>query len=383
MIKFGIYTTFYNCERFVDRIFSSIEEINYENFEWHITDDFSSDRTKDLVLERLDKSPLKEKIKYFDQEEKKEMYWNPQRFFDPSFQWIILIDSDDDFDRNFLKVYNHFLEGREDLTLVSSDFFKIYENDGSLHSISYILNDDSIPKKLDRYHPSCDYLNNISYSCFGHLRGFRNIIDEFKLTDSLACAEDSYHVFWSNSYGKYLHIPRPLYTWYLRDDSESHGKFVPPNFNANFEIALDKLKGSDGGVDKTFNEIHIETSTLESYQMGEMKGKSVSLWTRSLSQGNKELLKNLYFDSDLKFNDPSSEIHVFSLNFINEEKLDSILQKIRGKKVLFYYQNQRFHESNEEKDSELQKQLERYTPVIGRYFGYSWWTYIRHFIIKG
>ena len=383
MIKFGIYTTFYNCERFVDRIFTSIEGINYENFEWHITDDFSSDRTKDLVLERLDKSPLKEKIKYFDQEEKKEMYWNPQRFFDPSFQWIILIDSDDDFDRNFLKVYNHFLEGREDLTLVSSDFFKIYENDGSLHSISYILNDDSIPKKLDRYHPSCDYLNNISYSCFGHLRGFRNIIDEFKLTDSLACAEDSYHVFWSNSYGKYLHIPRPLYTWYLRDDSESHGKFVPPNFNANFEIALDKLKGSDGGVDKTFNEIHIETSTLESYQTGEMKGKSVSLWTRSLSQGNKELLKNLYFDSDLKFNDPSSEIHVFSLNFINEEKLDSILQKIRGKKVLFYYQNQRFHESNEEKDSELQKQLERYTPVIGRYFGYSWWTYIRHFIIKG
>ncbi len=383
MIKFGIYTTFYNCERFVDRIFSSIEEINYENFEWHITDDFSSDRTKDLVLERLDKSPLKEKIKYFNQEEKKEMYWNPQRFFDSSFQWIILIDSDDDFDRNFLKVYNHFLEGREDLALVSSDFFKIYEKDGSLHSISYILNDDSIPKKLDRYHPSCDYLNNISYSCFGHLRGFRNIIDEFKLTDSLACAEDSYHVFWSNSYGKYLHIPRPLYTWYLRDDSESHGKFVPPNFNANFEIALDKLKGSDGGVDKTFNEIHIETSTLESYQMGEMKGKSVSLWTRSLSQGNKELLKNLYLDSDLRFNELNSEIHVFSLNFINEEKLDLILPKIRGKKVLFYYQNQKFHETNEEKDYELQKQLKKYTPVIGKYFGYSWWTYIRHFIIKG
>ena len=55
MIKFGIYTTFYNCERFINRIFSSVEGINYENFEWHITDDFSSDRTKELVLERLDK----------------------------------------------------------------------------------------------------------------------------------------------------------------------------------------------------------------------------------------------------------------------------------------------------------------------------------------
>lgn len=112
-MKFGIYTTFYNCERFVDRIFSSVEGINYENFEWHITDDFSSDRTKELVLERLDRSPLKHKIKYFDQTEKKEMYWKPNLFFDPSFEWIVLIDADDDFDNNFLIVYNSFLEGRE------------------------------------------------------------------------------------------------------------------------------------------------------------------------------------------------------------------------------------------------------------------------------
>lgn len=134
-MKFGIYTTFYNCERFVDRIFSSVEGINYENFEWHITDDFSSDRTKELVLERLDRSPLKHKIKYFDQTEKKEMYWKPNLFFDPSFEWIVLIDADDDFDNNFLIVYNSFLEGRDDLSLISSDCYKIYENDKSLHSM--------------------------------------------------------------------------------------------------------------------------------------------------------------------------------------------------------------------------------------------------------
>ncbi len=45
--------------------------------------------------------------------------------------------------------------------------------------------------------------------------------------------------------------------------------------------------------------------------------------------------------------------------------------------------NQKFHEANEEKDYELQKQLKKYTPVIGKYFGYSWRTYIRNFIIKG
>jgi hypothetical protein len=169
--------------------------------------------------------------------------------------------------------------------------------------------------KINQYHPSCDYLNNISYSCFGHLRGFKNIIPSFDVDDMLACAEDSYHVFWSNSFGKYLHIPRPLYTWYLRDDSESHSKSVPPNFNANFDIALNKLK-NDGGVDKYFNDIYLETSTLGSYDFKELKGTKVSLWTRVLSQGQKETLQNLYYDVDLVQLMMIAEIHLYTLNFL-------------------------------------------------------------------
>ena len=382
MIKFGLYTTFYNCERFVDRIFSSIEEINYDGFEWHITDDFSSDNTKEIVLNRLENSVLKHKIKYYEQSEKKQMYWNPQQFFDKSFEWIVLVDADDDFDKNFLNVYNSFLENNNDISLVSSDYFKLYEDSGSLHSISYILNDDIISNKINNYHPSCDYLNNISYSCFGHLRAFKNIIDKFELTDVLAAAEDSYHVFWSNSFGKYLHIPRPLYKWYLREDSESHRKIVPPNFNANFDIALNKLNSSDGGIDNRFNELYVETSTLGSYPIGELQNKKVSLWSKNISKGQQNVLKKLYYDVTLTFNNPESDIHLFSLNSINEDVLDKILQKIKGDKVLFYYQNQNYHLSNEDKDEELDKQLNKYIPVISRYYGFSWWTYIRHFIIK-
>jgi glycosyltransferase involved in cell wall biosynthesis len=382
MLKFGIYTTFYNCDRFVDKIFNSIEQIEYDNFEWHITDDFSSDKTKEMVLNRLENSKLKHKIKYYDQSEKKQMYWNPQLFFDASFSWIILMDADDDFDKNFLNIYNLFLEGNEDISLVSSDCFKLYEESGSLHSISYLLNNDIISNKIDNYHPSCDYLNNLSYSCFGHLRGFKNVITKFEITDSLACAEDSYHVFWSNSYGKYLHIPKPMYIWYLREDSESHRKTVPPNFNANFDIALNKLKLNDGGVDNRFNELYVETSTLGSYSIGELRNKRVSLWTRVLSKGQKELLNKLYPEVEMTFNNPDSEIHLFSLNYINEDVLTKILKSIKTDKVLFYYQNQNYHLTNEDKDEELQKQLNKYIPIINPHCNFSWWTYIRHFIIK-
>jgi glycosyltransferase involved in cell wall biosynthesis len=382
MLKFGIYTTFYNCERFVDKIFTSIESLNYDNFEWRITDDYSTDNTKNLVLERLEKSPLKNKIGYYEQSEKKQMYWKPNEFFDETFDWIILIDADDDFDINFLNVYNTFLQGKDDVSLVSSDFIKINESDNSRHSISYVINNDIMSNKIKQYHPSCDYLNNISYSCFGHLRGFKNIIPSFDVDDMLACAEDSYHIFWSNSFGKYLHIPRPLYTWYLRDDSESHRKIVPANFNNNFKIALDKLNQSDGGVDKMFNDIYIETSTLGSYDFKNLKGKKVSLWTRVLSQGQKETLQSLYYNINLVFNDIDSEIHIYTLNYYNESDLDNVLQKTKGKQMMFYYQNQNYHETNEQKENELQSQLKKYLSVIGKHTGYSWWTYIRHFIIK-
>ena len=382
MLKFGIYTTFYNCERFVDKIFTSIESLNYDNFEWHITDDYSTDNTKNLVLKRLEKSPLKNKIGYYEQSEKKQMYWKPNEFFDETFDWIILIDADDDFDINFLNVYNTFLQGKDDVYLVSSDFIKINESDNSRHSISYVINNDIMSNKIKQYHPACDYLNNISYSCFGHLRGFKNIVPSFDVDDMLACAEDSYHIFWSNSFGKYLHIPRPLYTWYLRDDSESHRKIVPANFNNNFKIALDKLNKSDCGVDKMFNDIYIETSTLSSYDFKNLKGKKVSLWTRVLSQGQKETLQSLYYDVNLVFNDIDSEIHIYTLNYYNESDLDNVLQNTKGKQMMFYYQNQNHHETNEQKENELQSQLKKYLSVIGKHTGYSWWTYIRHFIIK-
>lgn len=382
MIKFGIYTTFYNCERFVDKVFTSIESLNYDNFEWHITDDFSTDNTKDVVLSRLDKSNLKEKIKYYNQSEKKQMYWKPNEFFDDTFEWIVLVDADDNFDKNFLKVYNSFLEDRDDVTFVSSDFFKIYEHNNTLHSISYVLNEEKLSNKINRYHPSCDYLNNISYSCFGHLRAFKNIIKSFDVDDMLACAEDSYHVFWSNSYGKYLHIPRPLYVWYLREDSESHSKIIPPNFNGNFNIAINRLYKNDGGVDKMFNDVYVETSTLGSYEFEKLKDKKVSLWTRELPFGQREKLKKLYYDTDLFFNSVDADIHLFSLNYFNENELDSVLKMIKNKKMLFYYQNQNYHQTNEQKDAELENKINMYSNIIGKHTGYSWWTYIRHFIIR-
>jgi glycosyltransferase involved in cell wall biosynthesis len=383
MLKFGIYTSFYNVEKYVDRVFKNVESINYENFEWVITDDFSTDNTRSLVLNKLKNSPIKNKIKFVEQSEKQEMYWKPNLFFDNTFDWIVLLDSDDLVDRNCLMLYNNILNHKKDVTVISSDFHKINETDNSLHSISYVINDDMMSKKIYRYHPTCDYLNNISYSCFGHLRAFKNnVIDKFEIKNNLAGAEDSYRIFWLNSYGKYLNIPRPLYRWYLRTDSISHNPNVSSIYNDNFDISLNKLNENDYGVDPEYNDLYIETCSLGSYEIGGLENNKVSLWTRSLSDNQKERLEFLYFDVNLTFNNKDSDIHIVSLNYFNNEELEFFIGEIKNKKVLFYYQNQKYHSDSYKKDLELETQLDYYKEVIGKHISYNWWTYIRHFVIK-
>ena len=101
-----------------------------------------------------------------------------------------------------------------------------------------------------------------------------------------------------------------------------------------------------------------------------------------MSDNQKEKLRLLYFDVNLTFNKKNSDIHIISLNYFNDKNLNDTLEKIKGKKMMFYYQNQNYHETNEDKENELQHQLNKYLNVIGKHTGHSWWTYIRHFIIK-
>ena len=153
-------------------------------------------------------------------------------------------------------------------------------------------------------------------------------------------------------------------------------------FNDNFEISLTKLKNSDHGVDTSFNDVYLETCSLGSCNISELKNQKVSLWTRHLSQSQQEKIISLYPDVLLKFNDDSCDINVFTLNYFNNEELNNILNKISKNKIFLYYQNQKYHTDNNQKDKELLNQLSYYKEVLNNHISYGWWMYIRHFIIK-
>jgi ADP-heptose:LPS heptosyltransferase len=376
--KFGIYTSFYNAEKFVDSIFDQISKINYDNFEWIITDDFSSDNTKSMLLEKVKHF---KNVKYIEQSHKKEMYWQPNKFFDCSFDYVILMDCDDEFDFDFLNVYNKYTLTYPDALFITSDFIKI-END-NFHSISLIKNEKNLLENLPSFHPDIDYLKNIHYYTFGILRCFKNTKEiNFEINDFDACAEDSYRGMFLNSLGKWLHIPKCLYKWKLRSDSESHSP-AKPNFNGNFDLAYDKLKNNCYDPYFIFNDIYKETSGLSILGINELHNKSMCIISQNLNSDQKNKLRNLYSDCKIDFDcNYDSEIYLIVCNyFLNSNFIKNTVDKIKSRNnkatIILYHIEENYFEDKTKLDKTLQENFSKIDQQINHYY-YRFFKYLRH-----
>ena len=382
-LKFGIYTSFYNAEKYIDRIFENIENIRYDNYQWIITDDFSTDKTKEKLLEKI---KIFDKVKYVEQSRKKEMYWQPNKFFTPDFDYIVLVDVDDLVDANFLNIYNSYLSKDESIYLVSSDFKKISEHTGELHSLALVNSQGTLVDRIKHFHPSIDYLNNLNYYCFGHLRCFKNSPEiMFEVSDFDACAEDSYHIMYVNSYGKWLHIPRNLYQWSLNDTSESQMS-MKSNFNGNFDIAYNRCETANINNDDRFVSVYKETCALNYLDINS-RYKTINIFTGNISEENWIKIRELYPDKKITFNEYiKCDLHIIILNsFLDVELTNTFsrLSSIRGKsEILVYYQNDSEYVSTEEKDKSMNQRITYYlNSVKDKAEVLSWFAYNRHLYI--
>ena len=377
-LKFGLYTSFYKAEKFIDFIFNEVSKINYDNWEWIITDDFSGDNTESLLLEKVKNF---KNVKYVKQSCKKEMYWQPNKFFDSSFDYVVLIDCDDGFDYNFLKIYNNLAIKYPDAVLITSDFIKT-QND-VLHSLSLVKNNETILKKLTTFHPQTDYLKNITYNALGHLRCFKNVQNlNFQINDFDACAEDSYRVMYMNSIGKWLHIPRCLYDWKLRDNSESHST-VKDNFNGNFDLAYDKIKDNCYDPLYIFNDIYKETCSLSILGINVLYNKSISITSENLNPDQKNKLRNLYSDCKIDFNfNLNADFYLIICNYyLNSNSIRETLLKIKqintSAQIILYYLEENYFDNEVQLNNSLNENFAKIeTQLAG--FSYRFFKYFRH-----
>jgi autotransporter strand-loop-strand O-heptosyltransferase len=268
----------------------------------------------------------------------------------------------------------------DSIHLLSCDFQKVTESDRKLHSLSLVKNNTSLKDKIKNFHPQVNYLNNLNYYCFGVLRCFKNSENiNFYIKDYDACGEDSYRTMFMNSFGKWLHIPRNLYTWNLRQNSESHS-FRKENFNNNFDIAYEALMSSESIVDNRFNNLYKETCALNFLNIN--FEKSISLFSKNK---NISELKELFFDKKINFNDFSNhDFYVIVLNDFSESEIKSILIKIKNKNadVLFYRLTDDNFSSNHDMDCAINNNNNYNISFLNSIVDVKYWfAYIRHFYL--
>ncbi len=384
--KFAIYTSFYNCSKYIDQIFENILNINYDNWSWFITDDFSTDDTGEILKEKCKENP---RIIYVDQSRKKEMYWQPNNFIPEDYQYIMLACSDDIIDLEILNVYDrHIREFNNNLSILSVDFSKFEENTGKIHSRGYVLNNEDFIKKLESYHPKIDYLTNLSYYAFGHAMCFKNTSDlEFEIDDFDASAEDSYRMMFMLSKGQWLHIPRNLYKWAYREDSESHSK-VKPNFNGNFEVAYNRCYENNPIPICYYNDCYKELNSLISVDNLD-RYKNISIFSPNINFEQMKKIKKLYPEKNIIFNSfEKCDLYlVISNYYLHKNSLCFILSNIKEKnqefELLVYNLDENFYLTEEDANSNWEKIRGSIFSSVGEIFGgYCYFSYFRHLVIK-
>ncbi len=385
-IKIAIYTSFYNCSKYVDQVFENVLGINYDNWTWFITDDFSTDGTGDLIRK---KSEGNERIVYVEQGRKKEMYWQPNKFIPLDYEYIMLMCADDLVDPEILNIYSKYINKfNREISILTVDFSKIEEETCKIHSRGYVLNNENFVKKLETYHPSIDYLSNLSYYAFGHAMCFKNYSDlEFEISDFDAAAEDSYRLMFMLSRGQWLHIPRNLYKWTYRENSESHSP-AKTNFNGNFHVAYDRCSKNIYTPICHFNDCFKELNALISVE-DLQKYKNISIFSPNLNFEQKEKIKILYSDKNITFNTVNnSDLYLVINNYYScKNSIQDILFKIKNTNnnfdLFIYNLDENFYLKNEDMEIANEKIKEKIGfPVLDFFGSYHYFSYFRHLIFS-
>jgi hypothetical protein len=387
--KFAIYTSFYNCSRYVDQIFENILSIEYPDWKWFITDDFSTDGTGEIVREKCKDNP---RIEYVEQSRKKEMYWKPNSFISEEYEYILLVCPDDKVNSRILEVYDYVIREvyRKSPSIITCDLQEIQEEDLSLKSIGYVVNYSNIIEKLNSYYPQVDYNKNINYFAFGLGMCFKNYPDlDFEISDFSASSEDFYRILYMSSLGKWVHVPRNLYSWTARSDSESR-KEIDLNFYNNFEIAFDKCKDSLYEPVYDYNECYKELNSLLIEKDIE-RFTNISIISPWISSAQKDRIQEIYPEKKIKFNDfDKSDLYSIISNYtLFGDSLSKTLLKIKEKnssgKIIVYSLDENVYSSAEEATEGSQEIFEKIQIEISKIFSaYSYFIYRRHinFIIE-
>ena len=322
-MKFTIFTSFYNYLETFDELVEGVFSQTYDNWEWLVADDFSSDPLVSIKLKEL--AAKSSKVKIVNPSFKKEFYWNPPMSRSTG-DIFMVYDSDDMMYPKLLEVYKHNFEKFPEVNLISTN--SIILNDsvkGTVRATRHI----NYGKNCNAYQSK----NDISYEYnWGDCRAWRNTVKKFSDPGEYRfCAEDVLKITTLEEFGKILYLPRTLHDYAFRESSISHtiqhDESLLKEADRMFHLAnLRKNRDNLNSIHDHYDRAFAQTTPFYLSAIGkETKCCTINFISPKITPREKEILKDLYFDHDLLFN--------------SSEKCDYLIGKITDNDDLISVRN--------------------------------------------
>jgi glycosyltransferase involved in cell wall biosynthesis len=321
-MKFSISTSFYRRSHLVENLYKQILDQTHQDWEWIVTDDFSDYNNAEELLKEICQKDSR--VKYYQQSRKKECFYNPQR--GTTGEIVIQFDSDDYAYPRILEVYNHLFLKHPEVAGISC-----YSKNVNEHKEFVEIQGGG--------HYDYEETSTFNYTPMG--RAWRNIIDSFDEGQLKWYQNDTNIVRYVETKGKWLYIPRTLY---------------------EYNYSIDTFSREPGRSDEIYAEIEAERLYIESkfpylnnpaklttslyylpikyqsrdFTMGDFNTsstrKQILYVKKDIKVYERQLLKELFFDHDLYFDDTLNlkfdEI-IVCLNEQTSDTLNNILNNLK------------------------------------------------------
>jgi autotransporter strand-loop-strand O-heptosyltransferase len=383
--KFLLVTSFFNVDKkYVDLTFDNVLKQTYKNWRLIVGDDFSEDKSfrqyvKNKIIEINDP-----RIIYYDVKFKRELFLQQNFFKYFDYDYYFDLDSDDIIHDRILEIYNKYFIKYPDVYSIFSNF---YETDKNLNVQKFGLiqpPDDYIEEYNYRTNTDTNLLwfNRPYYSMYGVGRCMRRPLDnKLKIVENVKTSADTLMLFYNLIRGKHLHIPRNLYTYVRRPNSDSAVIMSTEEyskFNINAEKYIKKYsKIEPTGCLDLFKELWFETSALSTCEF--INDVDNITLISEINEEDKKVINELYFDKKIDYNNPNGENLIIVYN-----KLPKNFEwdMISAKNVTIYHYNDDYSYSKDDMFDRFNQVNNQIVVDISKNFnGFTWFNFFRHLVI--
>jgi len=347
--KISFVTSFYNAEEFIEELASSVFEQTMDDWEWVVTDDFSEDNTETKVRELVKRD---RRVRYVEQKEKQEIYWNPHKY--AKGEIICVIDADDTLVPKTAEVIAHFYDKFQDVNCihVSGNFYlENFDDHFSFKNPSYcdMTKYNSILEKHSIFLENKSGYERLGYM-FGVIRSYRNPGPDFNFNDGdyqLGKHEDLVKLLRLEEVGTPLYLNRTLYKVRMREKGSNSGTWRDLGGETEFEKIKSQAEARRSVSYKHFSRYDSVRERLYSFLYSDLNEektkKKISCLGFDCCVEEQMIVKEVYFDHDVKFEkvDPDTDYVFAIIKTLNDAKLyHDITKDLRKAQVVFFFINE-------------------------------------------